>query len=64
MKRLLLVGAVLFSAASLLGQGQQLFNLPAVPDLEHRIGLEWLDMERVGEDLRLRAKVLRRPPAT
>ena len=55
---------LLYLAPSLLGQGQQLFNLPAVPDLEHRIGLEWLDMERVGEDLRLRAKVLGKPPAT
>ena len=54
---------LLYLAPSLLGQGQQLFNLPAVPDLEHRIGLEWLDMERVGEDLRLRAKVLGKPPA-
>ena len=54
---------LVYLAPSLLGQGQQLFNLPAVADLESRIGLQWLDVERIGEDLRLRAKVQGRPPA-
>ena len=55
---------LVYLAPSLLGQGQQLFNLPAVADLESRIGLQWLDVERIGEDLRLRAKVQGRPPAS
>ena len=54
---------LVYLAPSLLGKGQQLFNLPAVADLESRIGLQWLDVERIGEDLRLRAKVQGRPPA-
>jgi diaminohydroxyphosphoribosylaminopyrimidine deaminase/5-amino-6-(5-phosphoribosylamino)uracil reductase len=54
---------LVYLAPSLLGQGQQLFNLPAVADLESRIVLQWLDVERVGDDLRLRAKVLGKPPA-
>jgi diaminohydroxyphosphoribosylaminopyrimidine deaminase / 5-amino-6-(5-phosphoribosylamino)uracil reductase len=54
---------LVYLAPSLLGQGQQLFNLPAVADLESRIALQWLDMERVGDDLRLRAKVLSSSPA-
>ena len=54
---------LVYLAPSLLGQGQQLFNLPAVADLESRIGLQWLDIERVGDDLRLRAKVIGRAPA-
>jgi diaminohydroxyphosphoribosylaminopyrimidine deaminase/5-amino-6-(5-phosphoribosylamino)uracil reductase len=49
---------LLYLAPSLLGQGQQLFNLPAVADLESRVRLSWMDVERVGEDLRLRARVL------
>jgi diaminohydroxyphosphoribosylaminopyrimidine deaminase / 5-amino-6-(5-phosphoribosylamino)uracil reductase len=54
---------LVYLAPSLLGQGRQLFNLPPVADLESRIGLQWLDVERIGDDLRLRAKVVGRPPA-
>ena len=50
---------LLYLAPSLLGQGRQLFNLPAAADLERRVKLSWLDVERVGDDLRLRARVLR-----
>jgi diaminohydroxyphosphoribosylaminopyrimidine deaminase/5-amino-6-(5-phosphoribosylamino)uracil reductase len=49
---------LVYLAPSLLGQGRQLFDLPAVATLESRFRLSWLDMERVGEDLRLRARVL------
>lgn len=49
---------LVYLAPSLLGQGRQLFNLPPAPDLESRVKLGWLDVERVGEDLRLRARVL------
>jgi hypothetical protein len=34
-----------------------------VATLENRFRLEWLDVERVGEDLRLRARVLDTLPA-
>lgn len=49
---------LVYLAPSLLGQGRQLFDLPAVADLESRIRLSWLDMERIGEDVRLRARLL------
>ncbi len=49
---------LVYLAPSLLGKGQQLFNLPAVADLESRVRLSWLDVERIGDDLRLRARVL------
>lgn len=52
-----------YFAPSLLGQGQHLFKMPAVADLQSRVRLGWLDMERVGEDLRLRARVLHDVPA-
>ncbi len=55
---------LLYLAPSLLGQGQQLFNLPAVADLESRVRLSWLDVERIAGDLRLRARVMRDVPPT
>jgi diaminohydroxyphosphoribosylaminopyrimidine deaminase/5-amino-6-(5-phosphoribosylamino)uracil reductase len=55
---------LLYVAPSLLGQGRQLFNLPAAADLESRVRLSWLDVERLGDDLRLRARVLAGPDAT
>ena len=53
---------LLYLAPALLGDGGRLFDLPAVAALEKRFRLSWLDMERVGEDLRLRARVLDVPP--
>ncbi len=52
---------LVYLAPSLLGQGRQLFNLPVAEDLESRIRLSWMEVDRVGEDLRLRARVLADP---
>jgi diaminohydroxyphosphoribosylaminopyrimidine deaminase / 5-amino-6-(5-phosphoribosylamino)uracil reductase len=49
---------LMYVAPALLGEGQGLFDLPAVAALENRVRLKWLDVERIGEDLRLRAKLL------
>jgi len=54
---------LVYLAPSLLGQGQQLFNLPPAADLESRVRLSWLDVDRVGDDLRLRARLLSDSPA-
>ena len=48
---------LVYLAPSLLGQGRPMFDLPEISDLERRVRLEWIDMDRVGEDLRLRAHV-------
>ena len=48
---------LVYLAPSLLGQGQPMFDLPEISDLERRVRLEWIDMDRVGEDLRLRARL-------
>ena len=54
---------LVYLAPSLIGQGLPTFSLPLLDDLEQRIRLRWLDFGRVGDDLRLRALVVRRDPA-
>ncbi|MEO0317289.1 MAG: bifunctional diaminohydroxyphosphoribosylaminopyrimidine [Pseudomonadota bacterium] len=52
---------LLYVAPCLLGPAQGLANLPELQDLSGRIGLEFIDVARLGPDLRLRARVLPRP---
>jgi diaminohydroxyphosphoribosylaminopyrimidine deaminase/5-amino-6-(5-phosphoribosylamino)uracil reductase len=54
---------LVYLAPSLLGQGRQTFDLPEIPDLERRVRLDWVDVERVGADLRLRARLRDGAPA-
>ena len=49
---------LLYVAPALLGQGLPAFALPAVPGLDHRIRLVWREATPVGDDLRLRLRVL------
>ncbi|MGE0315609.1 MAG: bifunctional diaminohydroxyphosphoribosylaminopyrimidine deaminase/5-amino-6-(5-phosphoribosylamino)uracil reductase RibD [Lautropia sp.] len=51
---------LLYIAPSLIGAGQPMFGLTGVQSLDARIAMRWLDVERVGDDLRLRARTL--PP--
>ncbi|MET0507493.1 MAG: bifunctional diaminohydroxyphosphoribosylaminopyrimidine deaminase/5-amino-6-(5-phosphoribosylamino)uracil reductase RibD [Burkholderiaceae bacterium] len=53
---------LLYVAPALLGGGQPMFDLPEVCDLDARHGLEWIDSELVGPDLRLRARIAGRGP--
>lgn len=48
---------LMYVAPAMLGGGLPAFALPAVDSLAARIRLEWLDVARLGEDLRLRLKV-------
>ncbi|MGE0802969.1 MAG: bifunctional diaminohydroxyphosphoribosylaminopyrimidine deaminase/5-amino-6-(5-phosphoribosylamino)uracil reductase RibD [Lautropia sp.] len=47
-----------YVAPALLGRGLPGFDMPVVDDLQRRVRLRWLDVDRTGEDLRLRAAVL------
>ncbi|MDO4230716.1 MAG: bifunctional diaminohydroxyphosphoribosylaminopyrimidine deaminase/5-amino-6-(5-phosphoribosylamino)uracil reductase RibD [Lautropia sp.] len=49
---------LLYLAPSLLGAGLQALKMPPVPALDQRIRLAWRDVSPVGNDLRLRARVL------
>lgn len=49
---------LLYLAPSLLGAGLPAMALPAVPGLDRRIRLQWRDVTPVGDDLRLRLRVL------
>ena len=49
---------LLYVAPALLGQGLPAFALPAVPGLDDRIRLAWREATPVGDDLRLRLRVL------
>ncbi|MDO4906063.1 MAG: bifunctional diaminohydroxyphosphoribosylaminopyrimidine deaminase/5-amino-6-(5-phosphoribosylamino)uracil reductase RibD [Lautropia sp.] len=49
---------LLYLAPAMLGAGLPAFALPAVDGLARRIRLDWLDVTPVGEDLRLRLRVL------
>ena len=49
---------LLYVAPALLGQGLPAFALPAVPGLDDRIRLAWREAAPVGDDLRLRLRVL------
>lgn len=51
---------LLYVAPCLLGPAQGLANLPELQDLSGRIALEFIDVARLGPDLRLRARVLPR----
>ncbi len=51
---------LLYVAPCLLGPAQGLANLPELQDLSGRIALEFIDIARLGPDLRLRAHVLPR----
>ncbi len=51
---------LLYMAPCLLGPAQALANLPELTDLAARIDLEFIDVSRLGPDLRLRASVLPR----
>ncbi len=48
---------LVYLAPLLLGPGQGMLNLPALSALEQGTALEWSDCERVGPDLRLRARL-------
>ncbi len=50
---------LLYMAPAMLGAGLPAFALPPVAGLAQRIRLAWLDVSPVGEDLRLRLRVLR-----
>ena len=50
---------LVYLAPALIGAGQPMFGLAGVPSLDARIALRWLDAERVGDDLRLRALTVR-----
>ncbi len=45
-----------YLAPSVLGPGMSMFDLPALGGIDERISLRWLDADRVGDDLRLRAR--------
>jgi diaminohydroxyphosphoribosylaminopyrimidine deaminase/5-amino-6-(5-phosphoribosylamino)uracil reductase len=48
---------VLYLAPHLMGNGARaLFNLPGLETMQDRIELEWIDVRRVGEDLRITAR--------
>lgn len=49
---------LLYLAPALLGAGLPAMNMPPVPGLDQRIRLVWRDISPVGDDLRLRARVL------
>ena len=49
---------LLYVAPALLGQGLPAFALPAVPGLDDRIRLAWREASPVGDDLRMRLRVL------
>ncbi|MDO4637928.1 MAG: bifunctional diaminohydroxyphosphoribosylaminopyrimidine deaminase/5-amino-6-(5-phosphoribosylamino)uracil reductase RibD [Lautropia sp.] len=49
---------LLYMAPALLGQGKLAFGLPAVPDLAQRYRLAWHEITPVGEDVRMRLRVL------
>jgi len=53
---------LLYLAPSLLGPGQAMIALPAITELDSRVVLAFDDVVRVGDDLRIRARVL--PPTT
>ena len=48
---------LLYMAPALLGQGLGMFELPAPPDLEQRRALRFTEVERVGTDLRVLARL-------
>jgi diaminohydroxyphosphoribosylaminopyrimidine deaminase/5-amino-6-(5-phosphoribosylamino)uracil reductase len=49
---------LVYLAPSLIGEsGQGMFNLPAIDDLAQRRRLVWRDVQRVGADLRLVARL-------
>lgn len=50
---------LLYMSASLLGAGRPMFELEAAPSLDRRVRLDWHSFERVGEDVRLMARVRR-----
>lgn len=50
---------LVYLAPSLIGDARGMFDLPALADLEQRRALSFVDVERVGEDLRVRARFAR-----
>lgn len=49
-----------YLAPSVIGPGLPMFDMPSIAGMDDRVRLRWIDIERVGDDLRLRA---RRVPA-
>lgn len=50
---------LIYLSASLLGAGRPMFELDGIPSLDKRMRLEWHSLERIGEDARLVARVLK-----
>ncbi|MEO8938699.1 MAG: bifunctional diaminohydroxyphosphoribosylaminopyrimidine deaminase/5-amino-6-(5-phosphoribosylamino)uracil reductase RibD [Burkholderiaceae bacterium] len=50
---------LLYVAPCLLGPGMPMVELPALDDLDRRLSLTYHDVDRVGGDLRIRARIVR-----